>query len=252
MNTSIDFMIGMTGGIYAALWAFKIGRSKYKPPFTDIIVVQDVNSPSLLIDTDLLEATYSLHENLDKKATFRLSSLSDKQVPEASEAYLTSGADSIAKNTENDYQYRFNEIETFYDEIQTIVDNSHAATNQAVTTQSECYRTIANELNIFSNGTATHQVLIVNSSLCERSDLLDCTSNTGRRLLFQSPRNVAKLFRKALPIGKIKGVKVVFLHTSEDQDDELRFMQMVDVYKRILKPRGATVSVLELTKNHEI
>ena len=252
MNTSIDFIIGMASGIYAALWAFKIGRSKYKHPFTDIIVVQDVNSPSLFIDTDLLEATYALHENLDKKATFRLSSLSDKYVPDASEAYLTSGADSIAENTEHDYRHRFDEIETFYDEIQTILDNSHAATDQAATAESECYRTIANELNIFSNGTATHQVLIVNSSLCERSDLLDCTSHAGRRLLFLSPRKVAKLFRKAFPIGKIQGVKVVFLHTREDQDEEVRFMQMVDVYKRILKPLGAKVSILELTKNHEI
>ncbi|PQJ13015.1 hypothetical protein CJD36_004530 [Flavipsychrobacter stenotrophus] len=238
--------------IVAIALAFRDYKAK-DGKFIDIMVIEDSSQQPMHTDIEALLALYRFYLDLGQRAVFRLNVITGSRITSPKEAAIGNGAESIAQNAHGLFDLRFRQIEGFFNNVTGILAEHLESTGTAKPHKyNEVFRTIANDLNIFSTGTATEQIMLVHSSLREQSDLFSCTSDEDLGLLYSSPKEVAARFETAVKIGKLNRVKVIFVYAPIDEDDERFFLQMVDVYRYILTPLGAQVSIQSSAKTYGI
>lgn len=235
------------------IWQIPNKRKGKQYRFTDVIVIDDVSTPQgLRPNPTAVFDLYQFPKDMEQQATFRLNTIHQYRIGSPIECYLRDGETGRMQNVNQDIYHRADQVEAFNAKItDAITQHCQQAENTAATKYSEVYRTIAEELNIFSRGSAEEQILIVHSGLHERSDLFD-SSAKDMELLVSSPSKLARRFAAACTIGKLKGVSIVFAFMPENKTEEALFLNMVQVYKCILDPLGATIHIQSANKAYDI
>lgn len=164
------------------------------------------------------------------------------------EFWLSSGKKATRYNKRNDASFRSNQISSFTTAIATHINRLKAMFISNAET-SNCYLTIATELNTFVNGSATRKIFVVFGSIEERSHLFDSTTDTNKELVRQNPKKVARQLTDVWPIGNLKGMTVYFAYKPPTEQELEDYQAMIAVYRLILSPLSADIKVITEYKN---
>jgi hypothetical protein len=88
------------------------------------------------------------------------------------------------------------------------------------------------------------QILLVFSDQQENSELFSCYTKANQLLLHKSPDKVAKhLDSFHLLPENLKGYTIFFVYQPKTREEDQKYLEMITVYKMLLEPRGATVTI---------
>jgi len=212
----------------------------------DLIAIVDVtDKQTVLPQAESILKLYDFDSDRNIKASFRICSITDRQLNPKKDTYLPNGSVTEKDNLQDDPYYREKLILSFYNGVRKDI-NDFSATNKNDTSlnHSECFRTIADELNDMKNNQAQKKILLIFSDLQENSDLFDCYKTKDQELLDKKQGEVLKIFEQAnlLP-NDLKGIITIFIYDPRYRKDDQRYMSMVSIYKKLLESRGAIVKV---------
>ena len=212
--------------------------------FVDVILLYDVTTEQRAVpNPSAIFSLYGYTRDLDKRGTFRVNTISQLRLNAPIEHYVPGWYKSSMQNIDGRIYFRADQLEEFKSRIlESVIGVVGSANDFEDHPNCQAYCTIASELSIFANGTAREQVMVIHSSLFERSELYDALTDK-ECLPATAPEKLAKRFKAAHPIGNLDGVKVVIVYKPCDKWDEIKFLDMVRVYKLILEPLGAIVFV---------
>ena len=218
--------------VLIAIVAYIVWQNSNQSDFTDIIVIHDLTEKRVVPpDADTVLKYYGFDNDMSKKAIFRLAHIGDHRIYPCKEVRLP-----FEEKVRGYNQDRFEKVRAFCAEVKQALNKMHDSEGTPMLTENiECYMTIAQEINIFSGGTANKKVLIIHSPLIEHSSIFDSTSTYGRGLIETKPEEVAKMFTDQFRIGPMKGIEVIFAYTPIDAADAIRYSQMTRVYWHIFK-----------------
>ena len=247
MDTLILALLTIEVGYFFYLLKNKRQRGN----FVDVIVIHDVKQPDgLKPNPHALLQLFRYFLDLDQRATFRICSISDRQIINPVEVVICDWNTSAKQNIEKKVDFRTRQIQVFFDDIKRIVLGHLAATATPPSlANSEVFRTINSELNVFK--TATEKILVVHSPLRERSDLFGGTDK-DIALLFSSAKRIARRFKKAVRIRRLGKIKLVFVYDPVDWVDEKRYLAMVGIFRRLYERKGVNISVQSTAQAYAI
>jgi hypothetical protein len=202
---------------------------------------------------DPILAISEFQNDKDQEATHRLVLLTDKLLNPIEEMHLADANTSEARNENGEMDNREQLVYSYCDAFRSAVGSLYKRFPVGGTLQhSECFATVAGELEYLANSTASQRTLIVFSDLQENSDAFSCYTQDGLKLLQTHPQKVAKLLqsRRSLP-KNLTGVTVYFVYMPLTRDQDQRFNEMVSIYKSLLKERGARVVVQAQNTNYQ-
>lgn len=245
----MDFLAFAAVAVIITLFIKAQIKKRTSENFVDVILVTDISVPlSLPPLPGAVASLFRYEQDVEQRATFRLSTVSDSLLSPANEAYMAGWRRSSPLNTEKSLDFRPAQIREFFDQIRAII-SSHGQTLEGPKPQSlQCYRRIAAELGVFRS--ADEKMLVVHSGLNEKSDLFDYTLPADKERLLSNPALIARRFGKAHRLKNLKGVDVFFVYKPTGREDELRYACMVQVYRILLEKAGASVRVSLTNENY--
>jgi len=212
----------------------------------DITAIVDVtNQQTVLPKTESILKLYDFDSDRNIKASFRICSITDKQLNPEKDTYLPNGSVTEKDNLQDDPYYREKLILSFYNQVRKDINDFIGANkNDTSLNHSECFRTIADELSDMKNNQARKKILLVFSDLQENSDLFDCYKTKDQELLDKKQGEVLKIFEQdnLLP-NDLKGITTIFIYDPRNRKEDQHYMNMVSVYKKLLESRGVIVKV---------
>ena len=220
-----------------------------------ISVIPDISDSMACIPAaDPILALYGFENNKDQEAHFRLILISDKKLNPAEEINIDDGVTSEQKNENQETDYREQLVNAFYDEVRnTIADFRKHYIPCAALKHSECFATIAGELELLAGSKAAQRTLIIFSDLQENTDVFSCYTPQGQCLLQTNPEKVAKLLLQRCPLpDNLVGVTVYFVYNPCNRDQDIMFGEMVAIYKQLLHARGARIVIQATNKNFDL
>lgn len=137
----------------------------------------------------------------------------------------------------NEDQRRKN-IKKFYKQFGDSIETSNQKEHRF--SRSEIYRSLIEELNQLAKVSGTKKVLLF-SDLKEHS-FFSVYNKQHLDLLEKHPKKVQKLFEQAIPVDDLKGIELHILYQPTLEDAHL-FSQLLAIYKKILEPKGVTITV---------
>lgn len=212
---------------------------------TSVSLLIDVTDPHLVKpDAEYLLALYTLSEEINKEAWFRLSVVSDKKLNPVVEYHLADGETTEKNNRSGDSQYREKLVYTFYETIRGSLSNFWASHDSLQSLENtECVGSILHELGHLSQSHSTQKFLLVFSDL-EQNAAFKSHSKENLNLLNSDPARVAKYFLDQFDIPEnLSGITVYFINLPRSREEEALFLQWVEVYKLLLEPHGAHIVV---------
>lgn len=133
-------------------------------------------------------------------------------------------------------------IKGFRKQVQAVIDSLSIEKVRDEGT-SVIYRTLAQELNYLSKVNADKKICIIYSDMIENS--LDAN--------FYSPSALAELRRNSkvtidrlqgiVPLGNLKGIQVYIVYQPKSYEQEVRFGEVIKMYRKMLEAKGATLTV---------
>lgn len=220
--------------------------SKEQPDSIYVTTVVDItDSRQVYPDAEHILPLFGFKNNEASEAMFKICTVTDKELNPAIEFRLPNGIETEKDNLEDDPDFRQKLIVKFF----TSIRNTIAAFNTKVISDtainhSECFKSISNELQSLVNQKSVKRVLLVYSDLQENSAFFNCYSKSNQKLVQSNPERVADIFDTAglMPKG-LKNITVSFIYNPISREDDIRFMAMLKVYKKLLEVRGAKVTV---------
>jgi hypothetical protein len=223
-------------------------------PRTDITAVFDVTDTFVLTPIpDPILALYNFEMAKDQAAFFRLVLLTDKKLNPAEDIHLDGGVVTEEQNVNDEVDFREQLILSFYDEVRrSLSDFGKRYAQKGTLGHSECFATIAAELRRLDTSKASQRMLIVYSDLQENSDVFNCYSKEGQKLLNANPIKVGAILLKHIPLpDDLTGITVYFVYGPTSREQDKQFWQMATIYERFLKDRGARVVIQATNKSYE-
>ena len=221
--------------------------SRQVAPASYISVIDDRTDSFLLhpIANPIL-ALYAFPNAPDQAARFRLIIITDKLLNPVEDAYIADGPTTERRNENEEIDNREQLVHNFYDWVRHAVADFHTRYSPAGGSlkHSECFATIADELEALSKSTAAQRTLIIFSDLQENNELFSCYTEAGQDLLRSNPAKVTKLLqrRHTLPESLV-GITVYFVYQPRTREEDQRFSCMMAIYKSLLHERGARTVV---------
>lgn len=213
---------------------------------TQINTVSDITDRQLLLpDASAILKLYEFDRDENKEAYFRISTISDKILNPAIELKLPNNTVSEHKNDLDDPNYREKILAGYTSRIQKAISDFDAKRHKDSSLgKSECFATIAGEIQQMQKKIFEKNIMLIYSDLQENSDLFNCYSKTDQALLHSNPDKVVSLFNNLhlLP-DQLKGFKIFFIYQPKNREDDQRFVAMAGIYQKLLEARGATVKV---------
>jgi hypothetical protein len=213
---------------------------------TQIVTVTDkTDHLSILPAADPILHLFGLNRDKNNEAYFRIASISDKQLNPAIEYHLPDGPSTESNNSQDDPYYREKVLLNFYSNVKKAIEEFNAISRRDSTLKnSECFATIASELQRMASHHAERNILLVFSDLQEKSDLFNCYPVSSQELLRKTPGKVLERFNNThlLP-NHLNGFDVYFVYQPNTREDDKRFAGMISIYKSLLESRGARVKV---------
>jgi len=209
------------------------------------VIVDETDQLKVLPETSALFNLYNFDFEENIAATFRIRSLTDKQLNPVREFHLPDGAETEKSNQKEDPYYREKVIQSFYTNIKhAVMQVDSDAMKDSSLQYSECFRTLAEELQRFQKDNQWKSVLVVFSDLQENSDFFTCYSKANQIQLCKKPDSIVTLFNNTGLLPKnLKGVEVFFIYKPISRQDDQRFAVMASIFKKLLVDRGCDVKI---------
>lgn len=220
-----------------------ISEIKHSMYITTILDITDQNK--VLPDAEAIIKLYEFNSDKNIEAGFKICTLTDKQLNPDKSLHLSDGSITEKDNIQDDPSYREKLIVSFYDAIRKAVADLITA-NKGVPPlhNSECFRTISTEIQAMINNHAEKNILLVFSDLQENSELFNCYKKSNQELLHKKPTQVSRIFEDAHLLPKdLRFIKIYFVFAPGNREEDKMYMGMIEVYKKLLEPRGATIIV---------
>ena len=183
---------------------------------------------------------YSSKENPDAEYQFRLRTISDKVLTPVSSCRLPDGITTEKENKEDDPQFRKRNISAFYSRVREIVNEfSDPEDGLQSLKNSECIRTICDELVQLAASASTRKYLVVFSDLNEKSDLCDVYNGQG------NPAKAIEeaILKKSLLPDRLETITVIFVFDPVDREQDQKYREIAQVYKQLIEKRGGRVFI---------
>lgn len=188
---------------------------------------------------------YNFNTEENSEAAFRICPVTDRELNPDIEFHLPNDIETEKSNSDDDPDFRKKVIIHFFDSIRKTIEefNTKVKSDTSVA-HSECFKSISNELQNLAQHKGSKAILLVYSDLQENSAFFNCYSPSSQRILQSFPEKVAAVFEKTrlLP-ERLNNITVSFVYDPVSRDDDIRFMAMLKVYKKLLLTRGAKVTV---------
>lgn len=238
------------------LIACACNESGIRDRHTAVSAIVDITDKRVLYPTpSSIIPLFGLGTDESQKATFRLSTLSDRELAPDIEIRLASGTESDKENINEDIHFRKRQIVVFYKTLtDTIASFVRAiADNDSTLDHSECFKGIAGELAKLVAAKADKGVLLVFSDVQENSVFFNCYDKASQDMLSDEPQKVVDIFErtKLLPLS-LNNITVIFVYAPVSRDDDARFMRMVSIYRTLIEKRGATVHITAQNQNYQL
>jgi hypothetical protein len=220
-----------------------------------ISVIRDITDPLQCVPTaDPILALYGFEHNKDQDACFRLVLITDKKLNPVEQIHIDDGSTSEQENINEEVDYREQLVYSFYDAVRKAIADFHKRYPSGTSLQqSECFATIANELELLAVSNAAQRTLIIFSDLQENTAEFSCCTREGQSLLQNSPGKVAKLLlKKHLLPANLQGISVYFVYNPYNVDQDRRFSAMTAIYQQLLHERGARVIIQATNKYYQL
>jgi len=197
---------------------------------------------------------YHIELNTQQACAFRITGITDKRLHSADDMYLEAGDIYIEVNKPRPIYFRENRVQDFYYWVRKAVDKSN---NEAIAIDSlsntECYRTIIDELSLLSRKPGNRRVLFIFSDLNENSNIYNSYSSGGRELLMKNPKAVADSLKKSYSIpSTILPTEIVVVYQSANRANDELFFQWITVYTYLFKQVPVTIRVQATNKSYDI
>jgi hypothetical protein len=213
---------------------------------TDIVLVQDTTDTLLCLpEPGAILALFGFDVDKNQAASFTYSLITDKRNNPSETINIRDGKTTDKHNEDDDEDYREKLVLAYYDAVRDAVRNFQSVYQSGKSLDhSECFATIANELEGLVQKNGARRSLIVFSDLSENSRDFSCYSGKGKRLLQSSPMKVAELLLKHHPLPKdLRGISVYFVFNPRNREEDFRFGRMANMYRQLLQTRGARVTI---------
>lgn len=211
---------------------------------TAIAVSIDETDPLMLKpEADPILSLYGFKNDKNIAASFKINSVTDKQLNPTQEVYLQNGYITEKANSEEDPYFRQKLVMNFYTKTRLRITDLNTV-NSSILNHSECLSSISENLQWLKKSKAQKNILLVFSDLQENSDLLNCYLEASQKLLDKNPAGIIKLFDSThlLP-SDLKEMTIFFVFQPKDREEDQKFARMVYVYRILLEQRGAKVIV---------
>lgn len=208
-------------------------------------VVDITDHRQLYPDAESILPLFNFNNDENSETTFKICTVTDRELNPDIEFHLPNGIETEKSNSEDDLDFRKKVIVQFFSSIRnTIAEFNTKVKSDTSVAHSECFKSISNELQNMVKHKNDKRILLVYSDLQENSVFFNCYNKSNQRLMQTSPEKVAGVFEKAMLIPEdLKGISVCFVYNPISREDDIRFMSMLKVYKKLLLSRGAKVSV---------
>lgn len=208
----------------------------------NVSVLVDVTDPKLL---DLWPTArtvlplFQCQKFPENSCWFSLSVISQLKINPRYEFQLPPAVEMEALNTKDDIQWRKKQILKFYDTVSRIFDRTYAMYDTTASMQySECWSTIAKNLERLSQQPGDQKLLVVYSDLAEKG-------SAGNAYTEFTGKNTSEI-RTRLELdysikGDCKGIQLIIIYQPKDRKDDARFNNMLEVYEDMLREKGVLV-----------
>lgn len=235
--------------LFITLCLFCIGSCKSdlheRDDYIDVSVIRDRTDPHILKpEANSILSLFNLSADKSAGVNFRYHEISDKVLVPVINLQLPDESVTKRQNRKNEPMFREKIILNFYDTIRKTLSYPDMNNDSSFLDHSECFKTISGELSILSQSNRTNRVLLIFSNLFENSTIANIYAGKTKNLLLQNPVKLVEQFNKAhlLPETLI-GIKVFFIFQPASREEDLLYLKMADIYKRLLELRGAIVKV---------
>ncbi len=221
-------------------------RLKQQPNIIYVTAVVDITDHRQVYPTaESILPLFSLNTEENSEATFRICPVTDRELNPDIEFHLPNGIETEKSNSYDDPDFRKKVIVQFFSSIRkTITEFNTKVKSDTSVAHSECFKCISNELQNLVQHKSNKGVLVVYSDLQENSAIFTCYNRSNQKLLISNPENIAGVFEKTDLLPKdLKNITVSFVYNPVSREDDIHFMAMLKVYKKLLISRGAKVSV---------
>lgn len=220
-----------------------------------ISTIVDITDLHLLHpDPKAILRLYGFDIDKSKAASFRISAVTDKQLNPTLEYFLPDNNSTEKHNSQDDPYYREKLVVAFYENIRNAVTQFNSVHhNDSSLRHSECFSTICNELHLMQKKGTTKNILLIFSDLQEKSNIIDSYSKANQSKPYKSPDKIAEIFNNVhlLP-DNLKGYSIFFVYLPKDRIDDQKYRKMTTVYKMLLEPRGATVTIQATNNSYSL
>lgn len=208
---------------------------------TSLSVVIDVTDPRIYWpDANNLLQIYHCKETPDAECLFRLKTISDVRLTPIVTYRLADVRSMKMENTEDDPQFRNKNINAFYTTVRNALADFYTKTDTSRSLDnSECFRSIVDELRFLTESKSNDRTLVVTGDLMEHSDLLNSYTAS-----LSDTKAIADKLNKGYPVPEnLKGITIIFLFNPKNREEDKTYSQMIEVYRSILEPTGAEIKV---------
>jgi len=209
-----------------------------------LTVVYDITDPLKCIPcANPILKLYDFQSYKDQLAQFRLVPVSDKKLNPIREVTIENSSVSDQNNVNEEMDYRENLVLAFYDSVRMAINDFQSQyTADTSLHYSECYSTIATELEILASRNASKKILIVFSDLFENSVEFSCYTYQGLSLLKNNPEKVEAILLRQHPLpDNLQGIMIYAVYNPDNRENDILFSKMATVYKHMMTSRGATI-----------
>jgi len=224
-------------------------------PSTEITVVDDLTDTFTLHPiADPILALFDFPDAKNQSAKFRLVVVTDRLLNPSVDMTIADGTTTEENNEDQEIDNREQIIYNFYDMVRHGVTEFPSRYSPAGGSlkHSECFATIASELELLAKSTASQRTLIVFSDLLENNELYSCYTDDGRKLLQMHPLKIVHLLQKRCELPKsLVGITVYFVYQPKTRELDQLFNSMVAIYKQLLHERGARIVIQADNKNFQ-
>lgn len=188
-------------------------------------------------------ALYQFERDASKEALFRYATISDLRQISVCKYSLPNSNETEKSNTSEDINFRETLIYNFYDSVRRCLKLAGVRREHTLK-YSECYSAIAKELNVMTKMGIRQRVLLVYSDCMENNPAtFSAYTPCGRKELKQ-PKVIAKRLEQQQVLPKsLDGIEVHFIYKPENRGADTVFLQIMEVYKLLLLPKGAKVHI---------
>lgn len=224
-------------------------KTREDQSYLDLTVVSDVTDHHLLRPTNSILQLYNFSENKSYGANFRYAEITDLMLSKEINIHLPDEEFTDKKNRNNQAMYREKIIVQFMDSVRKTLVSNNAKADTLTKSNSECFRTIAKQLNALAKSRSMHKLLLAFSNLFEHSTILNVYTGGFKNSLAKHADEIEKIFEKTklLP-DNLTGITVVFVFQPANREEDERYNVLINVYTHMLIIRGAKV-ILQADNN---